>query len=48
VDNAYNGKEAVVGTGSDAWGFVTGGEEKNYGDFLDYVKTTNGNVYSLH
>jgi len=48
MDNAYNGKEAITATGSDPWGFVTGGEEKTYTNFLDYVTTTNGNVYSLH
>jgi hypothetical protein len=36
-DNAYDGKEATVAAGTDAWGYRTGGEESNYGDFLSAV-----------
>jgi len=33
-DNAYDGREAVVGAGTDPGGWPTGGEERDYGDFL--------------
>jgi hypothetical protein len=32
---------AVVAPGTDPWGYPTGGEEKNYGNFLDDVRTAN-------
>ena len=37
-DNAYDGKEAVRAAGKDAWGFSTGGEDQDYGDFISYVR----------
>ena len=40
-DNAYDGKEAVRAAGKDPWGYATGGEEQDYGDFLSSVKNTN-------
>ena len=40
-DNAYDGREAVQDQGKDAWGFSTGGEDQNYGDFLSTVRNTN-------
>lgn len=40
-DNAYDGKDAVIGTGKDQWGFATGGESANYGDCLSYVERAN-------
>jgi hypothetical protein len=40
-DNAYDGKEAVEARGKDRWGYLTGGEDRNYGDFLSAVKNTN-------
>ena len=40
-DNPYDGVSAVVAPGADPWGYPTGGEEKNYGDFLDAVRTAN-------
>jgi hypothetical protein len=40
-NNAYDGKEAVMAAGADASGYPTGGEQKNYGDFLDTVRTSN-------
>jgi hypothetical protein len=43
-DNAYDGKEAVMATGTDPWGFRTGGEDRNYGNFLSYVTTANATV----
>lgn len=41
ADNAYDGREASTEVGTDAWGFKTGGEEKNYGDFLTAVRDAN-------
>ncbi len=41
LDNAYDGREAVVGAGVDPWGFKTGGEERNYGDFITSVRNAN-------
>jgi len=46
-DNAYDGKEAVVATGTDSWGFPTGGEARVYGDFLGAVKKANTDVESM-
>lgn len=40
-DNAYDGREAIIATGTDPWGYPTGGEAANYGDFLDAVRTAN-------
>ncbi len=41
ADNAYDGREASTDAGKDAWGFKTGGEERNYGDFLTDVRNAN-------
>lgn len=46
-DNAYDGKEAVSSTGTDPWGFSTGGESRDYGDCLSAVKQANALWYSL-
>ena len=43
-DNAYDGTEAVRAIGRDPWGFPTGGEENDYGDFLTNVRQTNAEV----
>ncbi|HXN25030.1 MAG TPA: hypothetical protein VOA41_20035 [Candidatus Dormibacteraeota bacterium] len=40
-DNAYDGKEAIKARGKDAWNFPTGGEDRDYGDFLSVVAQTN-------
>lgn len=40
-DNAYDGREAVVRRGQDRWGYSTGGEARNYGDFLTSVQHAN-------
>jgi hypothetical protein len=40
-DNAYDGKEAVAARGKDSLNFPTGGEERNFGDFLTSVTQTN-------
>ena len=40
-DNPYDGRSAVVRLGTDPWGYATGGEEKNYGDFIDTAHSAN-------
>jgi Putative Ig domain len=40
-DNPYDGVSAAVAPGADPWGYPTGGEEKNYGNFLDAVRAAN-------
>jgi len=41
-DNPYDGKSATIaGNGKDQWGYATGGEKKDYGNFLLSVKTAN-------
>ena len=40
-DNAYDGAEALIAPGIDAWGFPTGGEVQNYGDFLSFARNAN-------
>jgi Putative Ig domain len=44
MDNAYDGYEASQGHGIDAWGYTTGGEEHNYGDFLTPARAINFSV----
>jgi Putative Ig domain len=46
-DNPYDGKSATTAVRKDAWGFATGGEEKNYGNAIDYIKQANMLWYSL-
>jgi hypothetical protein len=41
MDNAYDGFEAGKTLGTDAWGYPTGGEERNYGDFLGPAREIN-------
>ncbi len=43
-DNAYDGREDVVMRGKDDKGFSTGGEERNYGDFLSAVVKANSEL----
>jgi len=45
-DNAYDGLEAVVADGTDPWGYSTGREQGNYGDFLSDVTTAHDQVCS--
>jgi hypothetical protein len=45
TDNAYDGLEAVQASGRDSWGFPTGGELRNYGDFLSAVRAANHEVF---
>ncbi len=40
-DNPYDGKSARVAAGVDKWGYSTGGERTNYGDFISAVKGAN-------
>jgi hypothetical protein len=44
LDNAQDGKENTIATGVDGWGFPTGGESANYGDFLSAVTTQNKQI----
>ena len=44
-NNAYDGREAVIAAGTDAWGYATGGEQKNYGNFLDTVRSANQTLF---
>jgi len=44
MDNAYDGYEAGKSLGTDAWGFPTGGEERNYGDFLGPARAVNFSI----
>jgi hypothetical protein len=44
-DNAYDGIEAVQAKGRDSRGLSTGGELRNYGDFLSAVRSANRKVY---
>jgi hypothetical protein len=39
--NAYDGEEAVMAIGKDPWGYPTGGEERDYGDFLTGAREAN-------
>lgn len=45
-DNAYDGREAVRAPGKDPWGYPTGGEDKDYGDFISEVTRTNKDILS--
>jgi hypothetical protein len=44
-ENAYDGREAVVRHGRDRWGYPTGGEQRNYGDFLS--RATSANIEAM-
>lgn len=41
TDNAYGGREAVMVAGTDPWGYQTGGEAADYGDFISSVVRVN-------
>ncbi|MHB8383585.1 MAG: hypothetical protein ACYDC3_14755 [Candidatus Binataceae bacterium] len=46
-DDPYDGTSATIaGNGKDQWGYPTGGEADDYGDFIDDVTTANNAVYS--
>ncbi len=40
-DNAYDGLEDQVALGADSWGYTTGSEPHNHGDFLDAAMQEN-------
>lgn len=40
-DNAYDSYEGEVNTGTDKWGYTTGGEERDFGDFLGHMRRAN-------
>ncbi len=44
MDNAYDGRCAVVAQGTDQYGEPCGGEAVNYGDFLDGVTQSNSSI----
>jgi len=44
-DNAYDGREAIIAAGVDQWGYPTGGETADYGDFIYSVRSANFSIY---
>jgi hypothetical protein len=49
-DNPYDGKSATINGidgkhGKDVWGYPTGGEAADYGNFVDYVAAANSRIY---
>ena len=44
LDNAYDSQEAAVAPSKDIFGFPRGGDERNYGDFLSAVRSTNASI----
>jgi hypothetical protein len=40
-DNPYDGVSARVQAGVDQWGYPTGGEQRDFGDFISFVKRGN-------
>lgn len=44
LDNAYDGKEDIIAAGKDQWGYPTGGEKANYGDFMTAAKQANQTI----
>ncbi len=44
LDNAYDGKQDVIAAGIDPWGYPTGGEAANHGDFIDSARQANFNL----
>jgi hypothetical protein len=44
-DNAYDGIESRIDVAKDRWGYPTGGETVDYGDFLGAVRAANLGVY---
>ena|SRR6266849_4105724 len=45
-DNPYDGTSAVIAAGVDQWGYSTGGQANNYGDFLSDVTNANNGILS--
>jgi len=46
LDNAYDGQEDVIPLGKDPWGYTTGGQSADYGDFLSSVQRANLHIAS--
>lgn len=44
LDNAYDGQQDVAKRAYDSWGYLTGGEASDYGDFIDSVRRANLNA----
>jgi hypothetical protein len=44
-DNTYDGVEAVIASGTDQWGYTTGGESSNYGDFMSALTSAFDDQY---
>ncbi len=44
LDNAYDGVEDVVAGSLDSWGYPTGGEAGNYGDFITPARAANAQI----
>ena len=46
LDNPYDGKSATIaGNGNDQWGYPTGKQKANYGNFVDSVGRANRDIY---
>jgi hypothetical protein len=43
-NNPYDGRAAVRAAGRDEWGYTTGGEDRDYGDFISHVRRVNTGV----
>jgi agarase len=43
-NNPYDGRAAVRALGRDEWGYTTGGEDQDYGDFISHVRRVNAGV----
>jgi hypothetical protein len=41
LDNLYNGNEAIIRTGVDAWGYASGGEPQDFGNSADAIAASN-------
>src|SRR5882724_414144 len=44
-ENAYDGSEAASTSGTDAWGYPTGSEAFDYGNFLGLVSEANAQIF---
>ena len=43
-DNLYDGSECTIAAGTDPWGYATGGESSDYGDFITKYKQRNQEI----
>jgi hypothetical protein len=46
-ENAYDGIEAVVAVGTDPYGFPTGGEDLDYGNYISSVTAANATIFPI-